>query len=102
MAIEHVYVLMLENRSFDHMLGFSAITGTEAATGQPTTINGLTGTESNSFSGTAYPVVRGADRVMPIDPGHEFPEVVEQLCGNGVQYPHSGPYPPINNSGFVA
>lgn len=46
--IKHVFVLMLENRSFDHMLGFSGITGADAATGQPTSIDGLNGTESNS------------------------------------------------------
>jgi phospholipase C len=51
--IKHVFVLMLENRSFDHMLGFSGITGTGAATGQPTTIDGLTGTETNSFTDSA-------------------------------------------------
>ncbi len=32
--IKHIFVLMLENRSFDHMLGFSGITGTDAATGK--------------------------------------------------------------------
>ena len=41
-GIKHVFVLMLENRSFDHMLGFSGITGTDAALRRPTTINGLT------------------------------------------------------------
>jgi phospholipase C len=100
--IEHVFVLMLENRSFDHMLGFSGITGADAATGQPSAINGLTGTESNSFDGGSYPVTPSADNVMPTDPSHEFPAVVEQLCGQDVRYPHGGPYPPINNSGFVA
>lgn len=40
--VRNVFVLMLENRSFDHMLGFSGITGTDAATGTPTAINGLT------------------------------------------------------------
>ena len=44
---EHVFVLMLENRSFDHMLGFSGITGTDAATGNPTAIDGLSGAEAN-------------------------------------------------------
>src|SRR5260370_6178205 len=39
--IKHVFVLMLENRSFDHLLGFSQIKGTDAVTGQPTTIEGL-------------------------------------------------------------
>src|SRR5215469_8911238 len=102
MGLEHVYVLMLENRSFDHMLGFSEIAGTDAATGQPSAINGLTGAESNSSNGTSYPVTCGADYVMPTDPSHEFPAVVEQLCGKDARYPHSGPYPPINGSGFVA
>lgn len=32
--ITNVFVLMLENRSFDHMLGFSGIEGTNAETGQ--------------------------------------------------------------------
>lgn len=34
--IEHVFVLMLENRSFDHMLGFSGLQGTDPSTGQAT------------------------------------------------------------------
>ena len=50
-GIEHVFVVMLENRAFDHMLGFSGITGTDASTGLPTSINGLSGTESNSYNG---------------------------------------------------
>jgi phospholipase C len=93
---------MLENRAFDHMLGFSAIAGADAVTGLPTTINGLTGSESNTFNGTSYFVRPGADRVMPIDPAHEFPDIVQQLCGEGVVFPHGGPYPPRHNTGFVA
>jgi len=102
LGIQHVFVLMLENRSFDHMLGFSGIQGTDAETLQPTEINGLTGNESNQYNGTTFPVHRGAKLVMPTDPGHEFPEVVEQLCGPGVVYPRGGAYPPVNNSGFAA
>jgi len=100
--IQHVFVLMLENRSFDHLLGFSGITGTDAVTGAPTKINGLAGTESNSFSGTSYSVQPpGADFVMPCDPNHEFDHILVQLCGPGAQYPKGGPYPPITDSGFV-
>jgi phospholipase C len=40
-TIEHVFVLMLENRAFDHMMGFSGLTGIDAATGKPTRINGV-------------------------------------------------------------
>src|SRR5206468_4103882 len=48
--IQHVFVLMLENRSFDHMLGFSGLTGNDAVTGTPTAIQGLTGNETNTFN----------------------------------------------------
>ena len=40
--VDHVVVVMLENRSFDHMLGFSGITGTDAVTGAATSVHGLT------------------------------------------------------------
>ena len=41
-GVDHIFVLMLENRSFDHMLGYSAIHGQDAVTGAPTEIRGLT------------------------------------------------------------
>src|SRR5712692_5439649 len=100
--IEHVFVLMLENRAFDHMLGFSGIEGTDAVTGKPTKINGLNGTESNSFDGQSYTVSESADYVMPVDPGHEFSNVLEQLCGPAAKYASGQAYPAIGNSGFVA
>ena len=100
--IQHVFVLMLENRSFDHMLGFSGITGSDAATGQPTGINGLTGAETNQYSGQSYRVIQPAGYTMPVDPPHEFPDVLGQLCGQGAVYPSGGHYPAIVNSGFVA
>src|ERR1700719_2186715 len=100
--IEHVFVLMLENRAFDHMLGFSGITGHDAANGDSTQINGLFGSEANTFKGGIYRVSRGGDNVMPADPGHEFSNVLEQLCGPGAKYQAGGAYPAINNTGFVA
>ena len=102
MPAQHVFVLMLENRAFDHMLGFSAIKGRDAETGQSTQVNGLTGSESNVFDGSPYTVSKGADDAMPVDPGHEFTNVLEQLCGVGVNYPPGGAYPSIDQSGFVA
>jgi hypothetical protein len=106
-ALKHIFVLMLENRSFDHMLGHSGITGTDAETGQPTTIDGLTGTESNSFHGITYPVTADAPYKLRYDPGHSFDAQLIQLCGyndennNRITYPPRGPYPTINNSGFA-
>jgi phospholipase C len=100
--IQHVFVLMLENRSFDHMLGFSGLTGTDASTGITTKINGLSGTESNTFNGQTFAVSQGAPDRMPADPGHEFSNVLLQLSGEGASYPRGGIYPAINNSGYVA
>lgn len=100
-GIEHIFVLMLENRAFDHMLGFSEITGQDAASGAPTKAAGLTGAESNNYQGQTYSVTRGADFAMPSDPGHEFGNVLTQLAGPGAVYPPGGAYPAINNSGFV-
>jgi phospholipase C len=91
MAIAHFFVLMLENRSFDHIFGFSPIAGTDAVTGKPTTIdrpdptvNINTDTQTNPANPTAYPVHNGADfsfEGLDLDPGHEFPDVQQQLAG---------------------
>lgn len=91
--IKHVFVLMLENRSFDHMFALSGIPGITAAT--------ATG-NANTYNGSTYAFGGGAPAQMPTDPGHEFTDVVEQLCGAGAQFQKGQPYPPVNNSGFVA
>jgi phospholipase C len=82
---------MLENRSFDHIFGFSPIAGTDAVTGKPTTIdrpdpavNINTDTQTNPANPTAFPVHNGADfsfEGKDLDPGHEFPDVQQQLTG---------------------
>ncbi len=93
---------MLENRAFDHLLGFSGIAGTDAATGRPTSINGLSGNENNSWNGETGKVSQPADDVMTVDPGHEFPGVLCQLAGVGAIYTPGTNYPAIDNSGFMA
>ena len=90
--LTHVFVVMLENRSFDSMFAMSGIKGITAATTK----------NSNSYNGKTYPVQKGAPLSLPTDPGHEFLDVVEQLGGEGAQWNPGGPYPQINNSGFVA
>ena len=47
--VDHIVVLMLENRSFDHMLGYLRLSGRND-------VEGLTGNEANSYGGTSYPV----------------------------------------------
>lgn len=75
--IEHLVVLMMENRSFDHMLGFLKSPNWQ--------IDGLDGAESNPDSkGTLVrvtPDARYAGDFFP-DPGHDFVSVNEQIFSN--------------------
>jgi phospholipase C len=86
-AIEHVVVLMLENRSFDHMLGFLySDTGNTSPTGQA--FEGLTGTESNpGASGpvTVFkiePTTANAYFMPGADPGEGYMATNDQLFGS--------------------
>jgi phospholipase C len=99
--IEHVFVLMLENRSFDHMLGFSRMTGRDAVNQSTTILKTPSAGASNLWNSQAFPFSPPAVDPMITDPCHEFPDVLEQLCGATAIYPRGGPYPPIDNSGFV-
>jgi phospholipase C len=90
--INYVFVLMLENHSFDNMFAMSGIPGITAATTR----------DSNSYEGQTYKVNADGVAQMPTDPLHEFQDVVEQLAGEGTIFPQGGPYPAINNSGFAA
>ncbi|MFM5894422.1 MAG: alkaline phosphatase family protein [Novosphingobium sp.] len=95
-TIQHVFVLMLENRSFDNLLAFSGIPGISHATtnnSNSVTNGGVTTTYNVSDSATPTS--------MPTDPGHEFADVLEQLCGPGATYAAPN-YPAINLSGFAA
>lgn len=90
--IKNVFVLMLENHSFDNIFARSGIPGIIAATDA----------NSNVYNGTPYHFSGNAPGAMPTDPGHEFPDVLEQLAGVGAVYHPNGDYPSINNSGFAA
>jgi phospholipase C len=91
--ITNVFVLMLENHSFDNIFAMSGIAGITAATTA----------DSNSYGGTTYPVQSPAPVTMPTDPGHEFYDVFEQLAGPGVSFNPNQQYAPaILNSGFAS
>ena len=95
-SINHIVQLMLENRSFDHMLGFL----------YPKSDNfeGLTGSESNTdASGNAVTVyqidhtAQGAYFMPGADPGEGYSNTNEQLFDSG-----KPPSPPTaTNAGFV-
>lgn len=104
MAIKHVVQLMLENRSFDQMLGFLyADSRNVSPSGQE--IDGLTGQESNPDSAgnevKVYKIGPDAPHVyfMPgADPGEGFYNTNQQLFGT--QHPKAGTKP--LSKGFVA
>src|SRR4051812_6921868 len=77
--LKHIVVLMMENRSFDHMLG-----GLRNNFPQ---INGLTGTESNPDSnGDVVTVSPNAtfQGQLDHDPDHHFPGVDLQIFGGDI------------------
>lgn len=82
MEIDHIVVLMLENRSFDHMLGYLSLPPAQGGKGR-TDVDGLTGNETNQdANGTSFPVARMTSPTLPVDPCHEWDCVTEQLDGN--------------------
>ena len=80
--IKKVFVLMLENRSFDHMLGFAGLTGIDAVTGKQRAINGLIDKQvfNNDPRGQQpHPVFASADAPYSLteaDLGYEFNDVL--------------------------
>ena len=104
-AINYIVVLMLENRSFDHMLGFSLCCREWeciSPAGQP--FDGLTGQESNPGADgspvTVFQIQPGSPSpyYMPgADPGEGYDSTNSQLFGS-IQ----APTPPVaTNAGFV-
>ena len=87
-AIENIVVLMLENRSFDHMLGYLyASTGNVSPSGQP--FDGLTGSEScPDATGKPVPVFQVTPTTpnayfMPgADPGEGYKATNSQYFGS--------------------
>jgi phospholipase C len=85
-VIEHVIVLALENRSFDHMLGFldhpdPAFDG--LARGGPFTNPGWDG-------GAPVAATSDGKPVLPVDPDHSHDAVLEQLALVGGQPTNQG------------
>lgn len=76
-VIKHVIVLMLENRSFDHLFGWAS---------ELLKVNGLKGTESNPIS-TKSPdsgsvtVTKNAPYINVCGPTHNFPDTTAKIFG---------------------
>lgn len=98
-SIEHVILLMLENRAFDHVLGDCAKVKSKV---------GHAPGKLNQFNGTDYPQCAGAARQVSDDPRHETSDVLVQLQGFGSVSENGGfvldyarNYPRIGNPGEV-
>ena len=91
--IQTLVVLMLENRAFDHMLGFLKRTNPA--------VDGLTGTEWNPSNPLApadhVAVSPTAQRVLDPDPGHTVEDTNVQLFSRQGGPPAAGP----SNAGFI-
>jgi phospholipase C len=81
--VDHVVVLMLENRSFDHMLGYLSFTGARPE------IDGLRPGLANQHRGRAYPAHHLAATALELDPDHSASAMDQQVAGGDM-------------SGFVA
>lgn len=113
-VVTNVFVLMLENHSFDHVFAMSGIPGLRTASAHDR--NRWVPPGSDEVH-TAH-VTDHAPWSMSTDPGHEFEDVLVQLCGltpcNGTDgegrpsgHDHAtcyggGPYPEIDLSGFAS
>ncbi|KAK1299264.1 hypothetical protein QJS10_CPB14g01740 [Acorus calamus] len=92
--IKTLVVLVMENRSFDHMLGWLRRTRPD--------IDGLTGSESNrllvSDPDSPEVVVSDDASFVDSDPGHSFQAIREQIFGI---FPDGPPVDPAPMSGFA-
>ena len=97
--LKHIVVLMMENRSFDHMLGGLSLVIENGQKKYPN-INGLTGNESNPDTQGAIvrvqPNAKFQGQLDP-DPDHHFPGVDLQIFGGAPPGPGRVP----NMQGFV-
>jgi phospholipase C len=85
--VEHVVVVMLENRSFDHMLGYLSLPAGQGGKGR-TNIDGLTGPGENfnRYNDASYPIHHLAETAFKgeaEDPDHSGKSVEEQLANGG-------------------
>jgi len=75
--LKHIVVLMMENRSFDHMLGYMMA--------QDDRIDGVDGTQTNPDTTGALvpvqPLAQYQSQLQP-DPGHHYPDVDLQIFGD--------------------
>ncbi len=73
--VDHIVVLMMENRSFDHMLGYLSLEGGRSD------VDGLRTGLANDYQGRKYPVCHLGTTVIAEDPDHSARSVDLQVGG---------------------
>ena len=79
--IETIIIVMFENRSFDHLMGYLSLPPYNRTVEGLAQIPGFT----NEFNGFQYPFfpLGNPDRKLPDDPPHERPDIGAQLDPDG-------------------
>lgn len=105
--IDHVIVVMLENRSFDHMLGYLSLEQGRSD------VDGLRAGMSNPLRGQDFAIAPLTDTRFAPDPAHNVERVTRQLWGDALakaaiaanegkpEHEFRQPDAPISMSGFV-
>jgi phospholipase C len=73
--VDHIVVLMMENRSFDHMLGYLSLEGGRSD------VDGLRAEFANEYDGRRYPVHHLRTTAIADDPDHSAAAVDLQTGG---------------------
>jgi phospholipase C len=90
--VDHIVVLMMENRSFDRMLGYLSLEGGRDD------VDGLRPGMSNSHDGQVYQPFHLTDTVFEEDPDHRTDAIQAQVANNnsGFVSDFAGQYPGVN------
>ena len=83
--IEHIVVLMQENRSFDHMLGYLSLPVDQGGMGR-SDVDGLSGDNANLYDGRKVPSFRfpAGDTIFAPGPPNSAQRVVTQVDGGSM------------------
>ena len=76
--VDHIVVLMLENRSFDHMLGYLSLEGDRGD------VDGLRPEFADEYGGRSYPVHHLGSTAIADDPDHSASSVDLQIGGGAM------------------
>jgi phospholipase C len=82
-GIEHLVVLTMENRSFDHMLGYLSLPPARGGAGR-TDVDGLTDKMSNPYKGQIFGISLLNDTVFSPDPPHGHAPTTRAINGGGM------------------